>query len=145
MVARLPVNTILNDGQISCIPPLNTVPHGGQITVYSTSQHRTSQHSTTCWSDHCTFHQSTQYQSAQYHMAVRSLYIPPVNTVPLASDLILRSSEHAVSSWNFSMSYMQVCIITIIIIIIIIIIILSSFSSWSLSPFPFARAFRCHG
>ena len=61
-----------------CIPLINTVPHGGQITVHSTNQH-----STTWWSDHRAFHQSKQnhvrvrlsciYQSIQYHMAVRSL------------------------------------------------------------------------
>ena len=45
----------------SCIPPVNTVPHGGQIIVHSTSQH-----STTWWSDHHAF-----YQSTQYHMVVR--------------------------------------------------------------------------
>ena len=46
----------------SCIPPVNTIPHGGQIIVHSTSQH-----STTWRSDHRAFNQSTQY-----HMAVRT-------------------------------------------------------------------------
>ena len=53
------------------IPPVNTLPHGGQIIVHSTSQH-----STTWWSDHRVFHWSTQY-----HMVVRSSYIHQVNTV----------------------------------------------------------------
>ena len=90
----------------SCIPPVNTVPHGGQINVHSTSQdsyhmvvrslhippvntvlhggqtimHSTSQHSTTWWSDHRAFHQSTQY-----HVLVRSSCITPVKTVPRLS------------------------------------------------------------
>ena len=50
--------------------PVNTEPHGGQIIVHSTSQHRT-----TWWSDHRAFHQSTQN-----HMVVRSSCIPPINT-----------------------------------------------------------------
>ena len=64
----------------SCIPPVRTVPHGGQITVHSTSQHSgqitmhstsqhsgqiivhsTSQHSAIQWSDHHAFHQSAQW------------------------------------------------------------------------------------
>ena len=56
----------------SCSPPVNTVPHGGQITVHSTGQH-----STTWWSDH-----HAVYQSTQYHKVVRSSCIPPVTTVP---------------------------------------------------------------
>ena len=56
----------------SCIPPVNAVPHGGQIIVHSTCQH-----STTWWSNHRAFHLSTQY-----HMVVKSSCIPPVNTVP---------------------------------------------------------------
>ena len=80
----------------TCIPPVNTAPHGGQINVHSTSQlpaphggqmnvhytrsqinvHSTSQHSTTWWSDQRAFHQSTQY-----HMVVRSTCLTPVNTV----------------------------------------------------------------
>ena len=62
----------------SCIPPVNTVPHGGQIIVHSTCQH-----STTWWSNHRAFHLSTQYHmvvsdrrafhlSTQYHMVVKS-------------------------------------------------------------------------
>ena len=39
----------------SCIPPVNTVPHGGQIIVQPFSQH-----STTWWSDHRAIHWSTQ-------------------------------------------------------------------------------------
>ena len=38
----------------SCIPPVNAVPHGGQIIVHSTCQH-----STTWWSNHRAFHLST--------------------------------------------------------------------------------------
>ena len=54
------------------IPPVNTVPHGGQIIVYSVSQH-----CTILRSDHRVFHLSTLH-----YMAVRSLCIIPVNTVP---------------------------------------------------------------
>ena len=67
-------------------PPVHTVLHEGQIIVHSTSQH-----SAGWWSGHCAFRQTTQYliwsghcvfhQSSQYHMVVRSLCIPPVNTV----------------------------------------------------------------
>ena len=86
------------------IPPVNTVPHGSQITVHSTSQHSTtwqiivystSQHSTTWWSHHCTFLQSTQY-----HMAVRSLYIPPVNTVPHGNHITVHSSSQHSTTWQ---------------------------------------------
>ena len=68
-----------------CIPPVNTVPHGGQIIVHSTSQHsttwRSDHHSTTWWSDHRAFRQLTQC-----HMVVRSSCIPPVNTITWWSD-----------------------------------------------------------
>ena len=67
-----PVNTVPHGGQIMCIPPVNTVPHGGQIIV-----HFTSQHSTTWRSDHRAFHQSTQY-----HTVVRLSCVLPINTVP---------------------------------------------------------------
>ena len=89
-----------------CIPPVNTVPHGGQIvhptsttvllggqicippvnTVGGQMVHSTSQHS--WWSDGA-FHQSTQYHVVvrlcippvpQYHM-VFGWCIPPVNTL----------------------------------------------------------------
>ena len=57
----------------SSIPPVNTVPHGGQIIVYSVVPHcgqiivySVSQHSTTWRSDYRLFRQSTQY-----HMVVR--------------------------------------------------------------------------
>ena len=54
-----------------CIPPVNTVLYGGQISMYSTSQH-----SIIWWSDQHAFQQSTQY-----YIVVRSFCIPPVNTV----------------------------------------------------------------
>ena len=74
----------------SCIPPVNTVPHGSQIIVHSTSQH-----STTWWSDHHAFHPPTQY-----HMVVRSSYIPPVNTVPHGGQIIVHStSQHRTTWW----------------------------------------------
>ena len=86
-----------------CISPVSTVPHGGQIFVYSTSRY-----SSTRWSDHGVFHHSTQYhmvvrssvhsisqhgitwwsdhrafhQSTQYHMMVKSPCTPPVSTIP---------------------------------------------------------------
>ena len=75
----------------SCIIPVSTVPHGGQIIVYSTSQH-----STTWWSDHRVFH-----QSALYHMVVRSSCIPPVNTVPHGGQIIVYStSQHSTTWWS---------------------------------------------
>ena len=75
----------------SCILPANTVPHGGQIIVHSTSQH-----STTWRSDHRAFHQSTQY-----HMAVRSSDIPPVNTVPHGGQIIGHSTcQHSTTWWS---------------------------------------------
>ena len=79
----------------SCNPPVNTEPHGGQIIMHSTSQHRT-----TWRSDHRAFHQSTQNHmavrssfipSAQNHMAVKSSYIPPVNTEPHGGQIIVHS------------------------------------------------------
>ena len=108
----------------SCIPSVTTVPHGGQIIVYSVSQH------CTIWrSDHRVFHLSTLHhmavrslcsvttrdtrahahtharthalQSIQYHivivysvcqhMAVKSLCIPSVNTVPYGGQIIAYS------------------------------------------------------
>ena len=69
----------------SCIPPVNTVRHGGQILVYSTSHH-----STTWRSDHRAFHQSTQCL-----MVVRSACIPPVNTVPHGGqNTVLSTSQY---------------------------------------------------
>ena len=75
----------------SCIPPVNTVPHGSQIIVHSTSQ------SSTKWrSDHPSFHQSTQY-----HMAVRSSCIPPANTIPHGGQNIVHStSQHSTTWWS---------------------------------------------
>ena len=103
----------------SCIPPVNTVPHGGQIIAHSTSQHSTtwwsdhvhstSQHSITWWSDHV--HSTSQHsttwrsdhrafhQSTQYHMAVRSSCIPPVNTVPHGGQIIVRSTNQHSTTW----------------------------------------------
>ena len=89
----------------SCIPPVNTVPCGGQIIVHSTSQH-----STMWWSDHGAFHQSTQY-----HVVVRSLCIlpvsivpdgvcvriPPVSTVPRSGQIVVHStSQHSTMWWS---------------------------------------------
>ena len=74
-----------------CIPPVSTVPHGGQIIVHSTSQH-----STTWWSDHRAFHQSTQY-----YMVVRSPCIPPVTTVPHGGQITVHStSDHSTTWWS---------------------------------------------
>ena len=67
----------------SCIPPVNTVPQGGQITVHSTSQHIT-----TWWSDHRVFHQSTQY-----YTVVKSSCSPLVNTVPHGGQIIVHSTS----------------------------------------------------
>ena len=61
-----------------CVPPVNTVPHGGQII---------SQHRTTWRSDHRAFHQSTQY-----HM-VRS----SANTVPHGGQII---SQYRTTWWS---------------------------------------------
>ena len=73
----------------SCIPPVHTVPHGGQITVHSTSPH-----STTWRSDQRAFHQSTQY-----HMAGRSSCIPPVHTVPHGGQIIVHSTSPRNMTW----------------------------------------------
>ena len=70
----------------SCTPPVNTVPHSGQIV------HSTSQHSTTWRSDRA-FHQTTQY-----HMAVRSC-TPPVNTVPHGGQIVHSTSQHT-TTWR---------------------------------------------
>ena len=62
----------------SCIPPVSTLPHGGQIV------HSTSQHTTTWWSVNTVPHGGQIkpfHQSAHYHMVVRSC-IPPVSTLP---------------------------------------------------------------
>ena len=66
----------------SCIPPVNTVPRGGQIIMHSNSQY-----GTTWWSDHRVFHQSTQC-----HVVVRLPCIPPVNTVPHGGQIIVYST-----------------------------------------------------
>ena len=58
--------------RLSCIPPVNTVPHGGQIIMHSTSEQLA-----TWRSDHHAFHQRTTC-----HMAVRSSRIPPANNLP---------------------------------------------------------------
>ena len=103
-----------------CIPPVNTVPHSGQITMHSTCQH-----STTQWSDHQAFHLTTQYHSGQitmhstcqhsttlwsdhqsfqlstqYRTVVRSPGIPPVNTI--AHGQITRHStcQHGTTQWS---------------------------------------------
>ena len=60
-----------------CIPPVNTVPHGGRIV------HSTNQHSTTWWSDGA-FHQST-------HLVV-TWCIPPVYTVPHGGQMLHSTS-----------------------------------------------------
>ena len=80
------------------IPPVNTVPHGGQIIVYSVSQHyhmggqiivySVSQHCTISRSDHCVFCQSTLY-----HMEVRSSRIPSVNTALYGGQIIVYYSS----------------------------------------------------
>ena len=62
----------------SCTAPVSTGPHGGQIIVHFTSQHRT-----TWRSDHRAIH-----HSAQYHMVVRSSCIAPVSIVPRGSQII---------------------------------------------------------
>ena len=53
-----------------------------------------SQHSTTWWSDHCAF-----YRSTQYHMVVRSLCIPPVNTVPHDRIIVHSTCQHSTTWW----------------------------------------------
>ena len=96
-----PVSTIPHGGQIivhstsqhsstSCIPSVNTVPHGGQIIVHSTSQHNS-----TWRSVHRAFHQSTQF-----HMAVRSSCIPPVNTIPHGGEIIVHSTSQHSTTWR---------------------------------------------
>ena len=89
-----PVNTVPHGGQMvhqsaqyhmavrSCILPVNTVPNGGQIV------HSASQHSTTWRSDRA-LHQSTQY-----HMAVRSCILP-INTVPHGGQIVHSQSQSA--------------------------------------------------
>ena len=73
------------------IPPVNTVPHSGQIT-----RHSTCQHSTTQWSDHQAFHLSTQY-----HTVVRSPGIPPVDTVPHSGQITRHSTcRHSTTQWS---------------------------------------------
>ena len=74
----------------SCIPPVNTVPRGGQITVHSTIQY-----STTWWSDHRAF-----YQSIQYHMEVKSLYIQSVKRVPHGGQIIVYSTSQYNTTWR---------------------------------------------
>ena len=74
----------------SCNPPANTVPHGGQIIMQSTSQH-----STTWRSDHHAIHQPTQY-----HMAVRSSCNPPANTVPHGGQIIMQSTSQHNATWR---------------------------------------------
>ena len=74
----------------SCIPSVTTVPHGGQIIVYSVSQH------CTIWrSDHRVFHLSTPH-----HMAVRSLCIIPVNTIPHGTQIVYSTSEQCTTWWS---------------------------------------------
>ena len=81
-----------------CIPPVNTIPHGGQISVHSTGQH-----STSWWSDHRVLHQSTQY-----HMVVRPPCIPPVNTVPHGGQITVHStSQHSASWWSDQRAFHQ--------------------------------------
>ena len=77
---------------------VNTVPHGGQIIVPSTSQHRITRRS-----DHRAFHQSTQN-----HTAIRSSCIPPVNTVPYGSQIIVHStSQHSTTWWSDHRAFHQ--------------------------------------
>ena len=80
----------------SCIPPVSTVPHSGQI-MYSISQQ-----STTWWSDHRAFP-----QSAEYHMVVRSC-IPPVSTVPYGGQITVYSpSQHSTTWWSDHRAFHQ--------------------------------------
>ena len=88
-----------------CVPSVNTVPYGGQIIVYSASQHCTTWRSDYCVfrqstlpygrSDHCVFRQSTLY-----HIAVRSLCILSVNTVPYGGQIIAYSICQHCTIWR---------------------------------------------
>ena len=74
----------------SYIPPVNTLPHGGQIIVHFPSQH------TTTWrSDHRAFPPSTHY-----HTAVRPSCIPPVNTLPHGGQIIVHSPSQHTTTWR---------------------------------------------
>ena len=57
--------------------------------------HSTSQHSATWQSDPLAF-----YQSTQHHMAVRSLCIAPVNTVPHGGQILLHSTSQHSTTWR---------------------------------------------
>ena len=88
----------------SCIPPVNTVPHGGQIIVHSTSQHiatcdqiivhSTNYHSASWWSDHCAFHQST------YCHMIRSSCILPIITVQHGDQIIGIPPFNSPTRWS---------------------------------------------
>ena len=75
----------------SCILPLYTVSHGGQIIVHSASQHMVT------WRSHRgAFHWSTLY-----HMVVRSSFILPVNTGSYGGQNIVHStSQHNTTWWS---------------------------------------------
>ena len=83
--ARTPVNTIPHRHRVFSLSA-----HGGQIIVYSVSQH------CTIWrSDHRVFHLSTPH-----HMAVRSLCIIPVNTIPHGTQIVYSTSEQCTTWWS---------------------------------------------
>ena len=100
----------------TCIPPVITAPHGGQINVHSTSSqinvHSTSQRITTWWSDQRAFHQSSQHhmvvRSTCIPPVVRSTCIPPVNTVPHGGQINVHStSQHSATWWSDQRAFHQ--------------------------------------
>ena len=73
----------------SCIPPVSTLPHGGQIV------HSTSQHTTTWWSVNTVPHGGQIkpfHQSAHYHMVVRSNHSTSQHTTTRRSDRAFHQS-----------------------------------------------------
>ena len=70
--------------------PDSTVPHGGQILVHPTSQHRAS------WRSDL----GASHQSAQSLMAVRSWCIPPVSTEPHGSQILVHPTSQHRASWQ---------------------------------------------
>ena len=70
----------------TCIPPVNTVPHGGQINVHPTSQH--------------SMHHMV-VRSSCIPPLVRSTCIPPVNTAPHGGQINVHSiSQHSTTWWS---------------------------------------------
>ena len=101
----------------TCIPPVNTAPHGGQINVHYTSSqinvHSTSQHSTTWWSDQRAFHQqhSATWWSDQRAFHQSTQHAPHGGQIIVHSTIsqinVHSTSQHSTTWWSDQRAFHQ--------------------------------------